>query len=129
MNVEMWGGVGIDAPLVWVHLRLLADEIREAAPDTLDLTQGEHYLPPPIDVRIKHAQNVLKVGTHHQRSLLTGNGQSWKGGVNKCLRCSRYVQISVGKLQKMQTGVQMLTSASAILERTGLAEVGGCSEI
>ena len=101
----MWGGVGIDAPLVWVHLSLLADEIREAAPDTLDLTQGEHYLPPPIDVRIKHAQNVLKVGTHHQRSLLTGNGQSWKGGVNKCLRCSRYVQISVGKLQKMQNWI------------------------
>lgn len=58
-----------NSPLVRINLSLLADEVRKALADTLNLAQGEHDLTPTVNVGVQHTQNVLKVRAHHERSL------------------------------------------------------------
>jgi len=48
-------------PLVQVNIGLLADQVRVAATDTLDLGQGVHNLLLSIDVGVEETQDELEV--------------------------------------------------------------------
>jgi hypothetical protein len=54
-------------PLVHVDVGLLADDVGEAAPDTLDWGHGEHDLLLPIHVGVQQTQDMLEVLPGDQR--------------------------------------------------------------
>jgi hypothetical protein len=56
-------------PLVHVNLSLLADQVGEAAADTLDLGQGIHDLLLTVNVGVEDTQNVLKLLVVEDESL------------------------------------------------------------
>ena len=61
--------------LVHVNLRLLADDVGEAAPHTLDVADGVHHLLLAINVGAKKTQDVLEIGTVLDRERLKSNPQ------------------------------------------------------
>eukprot|EP00618_Florenciella_parvula_P033136 CAMPEP_0119542926 /NCGR_PEP_ID=MMETSP1344-20130328/53851_1 /TAXON_ID=236787 /ORGANISM="Florenciella parvula, Strain CCMP2471" /LENGTH=164 /DNA_ID=CAMNT_0007587191 /DNA_START=291 /DNA_END=786 /DNA_ORIENTATION=- len=64
--------------LVRVNLSLLADEVGEAAADTADGAEREHYLAATIDVGVKNTQDVLEVRRDDERhggERLSGGGR------------------------------------------------------
>jgi len=56
-----------NSPLVHVDVGLLADDVGEAAADTLDGGEREHDLLLPIHVGVQQTQDVLEVLTGDQR--------------------------------------------------------------
>ena len=56
-----------NSPLVHVDVGLLADDVGEAAADTLDGGHGEHDLLLPIHVGVQQTQDMLEVLTGDQR--------------------------------------------------------------
>lgn len=54
-------------PLVHINVGLLADDVGEAAPDTLDGGHSEHDFLLPVHVRVLHTQNVLELFICYQR--------------------------------------------------------------
>lgn len=55
------------SPLVHVHLSLLADHVREAAPDTPNGSHGIHDLLLAVNVGVENTENVLKLLASHER--------------------------------------------------------------
>lgn len=74
------GGRG--APLVDVHLGLLAADVGEAAADTPDGGQREHDLLLAVDVGVQHTQNVLKLIGGDQGLRRGGRGGGLKGSTH-----------------------------------------------
>jgi hypothetical protein len=56
-----------EEPLVHVDVGLLADDVGEAAADTFDGGESEHYLLLSVHVRIEDTQYVLELLIGHQR--------------------------------------------------------------
>jgi len=66
-------------PLVHVDVGLLADDVGEAAPHTLDGGHGEHDLLLPIHVSVQQTQDMLEVLTGDQRHGGRGGGSVARG--------------------------------------------------
>ena len=57
----------LSGPLVDVNLGLFADEVCHTASETLDLGQAKHHVTLSLHVCVENTQNVLKLGSLHQR--------------------------------------------------------------
>ena len=57
----------LSGALVQVDVGLLADDVGEAAADTLDGGEGEHHLAVSVDVRVHHTENVLESFGNNER--------------------------------------------------------------
>lgn len=68
----------LTGPLAQLHLSLLAADVREAASDTLDGSEGEHRLHLAVKVGVQHTQDVLEVGLVHDERHDASSRQSLK---------------------------------------------------
>lgn len=54
-------------PLVHVDIGFLADDVGETPSNTFDGSKSEHDLLLPVNICIKHTQNVLEIFVRYQR--------------------------------------------------------------
>lgn len=73
MLVSRDSALGRPSPLPQIDLSLLADQVGESPPQTLDRSHGVHDLLLSVNVGVQHTQNVLEVFLGHQRLQQEGN--------------------------------------------------------